>query len=300
MPATFFALPGNEALAGSLAAAHGAEPARYEMRQFPDGEFYIRIEEPPDDKPVYLVCTLDRPTDKILPLMLLGATARDLGARAVGLICPYLPYMRQDKRFHIGEGVTSRYFAAMLGRSFDSLLTIDPHLHRYKALSEVYDIPATALHAAPLLAGWIRDNVRNPVLVGPDSESAQWVAAVAKLAGTPWIVLEKTRRGDRDVSVSVPDVEKWASRTPVLVDDIISTARTMIETVGHLQDAGLAPPVCVGVHALFAGSAYDDLQRTGVARVATCNTVIHPSNAIDVTGLLVDALKRHEGAKAAS
>ena len=300
MPTTFFALPGNEALAGSLAAAHGAAPGRYEMRQFPDGEFYIRIEEPLDDRPVYLVCTLDRPTDKVLPLMLLAATARDLGAPAVDLICPYLPYMRQDKRFHPGEGVTSRYFAMTLNRTFDSLLTIDPHLHRYKSLSEIYDIPATALHAAPMLSGWIRDNVESPVLVGPDSESAQWVAAVAKRAGAPWIVLEKTRRGDRDVSVSVPHVEKWASRTPVLVDDIISTARTMIETVGHLRTAGLAPPVCVGVHAIFADSAYDDLQRAGVAQIATCNTVVHSSNAIDVTGLLVDALKHHDGAAAES
>jgi len=104
------------------------------------------------------------------------------------------------------------------------------------------------------------------------------------------VVLTKVRHGDRDVEVSVPDVDKWQGMTPVLVDDIISTARTMIETVGHLRAAGLAPPVCIGVHGLFAGTAYGDLQESGVARIVTSNTVPHETNAIDVSGLLATGL----------
>src|SRR5690606_18318447 len=99
-------------------------------------------------------------------------------------------------------------------------------------------------------SSWIA-GLGDPLLVGPDSESGQWVSAVARAAGVPYIVLRKTRRGDHDVSVSVPDVERHRHRTPVLIDDIISTARTMIETVVHLKRAGLRPPVCIGVHAVF-------------------------------------------------
>ncbi|MDA1098584.1 MAG: phosphoribosyltransferase family protein [Proteobacteria bacterium] len=146
--------------------------------------------------------------------------------------------------------------------------------------------PAVALHAAPAIAAWIRNTIPDPVLVGPDSESEQWVAAVANDAGAPFMVLEKTRRGDRDVQVSVPDIERWRECTPVLVDDIISTARTMIETVGHLKAAAMAPPVCIGIHAVFADNAYDELKAAGAGQVVTCNTIPHPSNAIDMTGLI--------------
>ena len=91
--------------------------------------------------------------------------------------------------------------------------------------------------------------------------------------------------------MSVPDVQRWRDRTPVLVDDIVSTARTMIETVRHLRHAGMKPPVCVAIHAVFSGSAYEDLRAAGVARVVTANTVVHPSNEIDVASLLADGVR---------
>jgi ribose-phosphate pyrophosphokinase len=77
----------------------------------------------------------------------------------------------------------------------------------------------------------------------------------------------------------------------VLVDDIISTARTMMAAIRHLAGLGLAGPVCVGVHAVFAGTAYADLAAASVARIATCNTFVHESNAIDVSEPLADAVR---------
>ena len=130
------------------------------------------------------------------------------------------------------------------------------------------------------------------MLIGPDSESEQWVTAVAADAGAPFVVLEKTRRGDRDVEVSIPEVGKWRDRTPVLVDDIISTARTMIETVGHVRAAGLKSPVCIGIHAVFTDNAYVELKQAGAGEIVTCNTIGHDSNRINVSGLIASAVRR--------
>jgi ribose-phosphate pyrophosphokinase len=294
-----FALPNNERMSRSLESAlNDGVPQTSErcaaqglatVRRFPDGETYIRLETPARGRDVAMVCTLDRPDDKVLPLLFLAATARDLGAASVGLIAPYLAYMRQDRRFAEGEGVTSSYFALLLSASFDWLVTVDPHLHRRSSLAEIYSIPTEVVHAAPRVAQWIRAAVRRPLLVGPDSESAQWVAAIAEAAGAPSIVLEKVRRGDRDVSVTIPDVERWHEHTPVLIDDIVSTAKTMIETVHHLGRAGLGPPVCIGVHVVFAPGAYDELRAAGAAAVVTCNTIPHPSNEIDLSADLARA-----------
>lgn len=287
-----FALPGNEAIARSLATALGAELGVSEVRHFPDGDSYIRLDTSVAGKTVILVSTLDRADEKFLPLSFMAATARDLGAICVGLVCPYLAYMRQDKRFRPGEAVSSVYFAKLLSETLDWLVTVDPHLHRHHSLDEIFSIPAVALHAAPYLASWIKDNVPEPVLIGPDSESEQWVAAVASGAGAPYVVLDKVRNGDRDVEVSVPDLGKDAGRTPVLVDDIISTGRTMIAGIRHLTTTGHRPPVCVGVHAVFAGDAYAALHAAGAAKIVTCNTIPHESNAIDVAAPIAEGVRR--------
>ena len=304
MTIVLLAAPGNERVAESLESAlnggtvgtperpRAAERAMSTLHRFPDGETYVRVEMPLAGREVGVICTLDRPDDKLLPLLFLAATARDLGASRVGLVAPYLAYMRQDRRFMEGEGVTSTYFASLLSRGFDWLVTVDPHLHRRASLAEIYRIPTAVVHAAPRVAAWIRTSVRQPLLIGPDAESAQWVAAVAEAASVPSIVLEKVRRGDRDVTVTVPNVERWRDHTPVLVDDIVSTAKTMIETVRHVRQAGLAPPVCVGVHAVFAPGGYEELREAGAAIVVTCNTISHASNAIDLVPDLAEATVR--------
>ncbi len=289
MKPLLLALPGNEVIGGKLAALLGAEYAVPETRSFPDGETYVRINADVKARDIILACSLDRPDAKFLPLMFLAETAKDIQANSVGLISPYLAYMRQDARFKPGEGITSSYFARALSQHVDWLVTVDPHLHRHQSLPEIYTIPAAAVHAWPAIAAWVRDNVPLPLIVGPDSESAQWVAEVARGADAPYIVLEKHRHGDRDVEVSAPDMRSWRGRTPVLVDDIISTAQTLIETVHRLQIAGASGIIAVGIHGLFAGRAYDELSTAGVRKIVTCNTVAHPSNAIDVTALLAGA-----------
>lgn len=291
MNAVIFALPGNDALAAALAQHLGAELGRTEQRRFPDGESYSRLDTDVAGRHVVIAATLHNPDARFLPLAFLAATARELCARRVGLVAPYLAYMRQDARFRPGEAITSRLFARMLSNEIDWLVTVDPHLHRYPSLKTVYPIDTDVVAAAPAIAEWIKLNVERPLVIGPDEESAQWVSAVALAAGAPHVVLRKVRRGDRDVEVSLPEVERWRDRTPVLVDDIISTARTLAAAARHLRVAGMAPPVCIGAHAVFAGDAYEALLAAGVSRIVTCNTIPHASNAIDVVTALAEPVR---------
>lgn len=291
MTALLFApLPGNESVAEGLARALDAEVTQIETRRFPDGETYLRFSGAVEGCDVALVCTLDRPDGKFLQVVFAASTARQLGARRVGLVCPYLAYMRQDKRFRPGEAVTSEVFARLLSAEIAWLVTVDPHLHRHGALSEIYSVPTLAVQAAPRLAQWIRGEVEKPLIIGPDSESKQWVSAVAESAGAPHIVLRKVRRGDREVEVSVPEAERWRDRTAVLVDDIVSTGRTMVAAVEHLTAAGMAPPVCLAIHAVCAEGSAEALRAAGAARLVTTNTIRHESNRIDLTPEVASAV----------
>lgn len=286
-----FALPGNERLAHRLCEQLDADAGACLVRTFPDGELYVRVDSPVAGRRVILACTLHQPQDKLLPLLFLAATCRDLGATEVGLVAPYLAFMRQDQRFRPGEGVTSTYFAELLSRSLSWLVTVDPHLHRWHALEQIYAIPTRVAHAAPAIAAWVREAVRDPVIVGPDAESEQWACAVAGELGVPCVVLEKVRRGDREVYITAPDLAAHRGRTPVLLDDIVSTGRTMIEAAAQLERAGLAAPVCVCVHAVFADHAYEELVAAGMARVASCDTITHESNLISVDDAVATAVR---------
>lgn len=290
MSATICALPGNEAFAARLRDALGAENLPLEWRRFPDGESYLRFVESCRGKDIGFICTLNNPDPKIMALHFAARTARELGARSVGLVAPYLAYMRQDRRFQEGEAVTSIHFAALLSSSFDWLATVDPHLHRYGSLSEVYTIPAQAVSAAPALADWIKENVAQPLIIGPDSESEQWAAGVAAVCGAPHAVMSKTRLGDRSVRVEAPSLLQWKDRTPVLLDDIVSSAHTMALAAVRVTEQGLREPLCVAVHGVFAEGALAALREAGVTRIVTCNTVPHESNAIDVAELMARAV----------
>jgi ribose-phosphate pyrophosphokinase len=289
--ALVLALPGSESLGRRIGELGQIPIGAVESRRFPDCESYVRIDAECTQKSIVLVCTLDRPDDKLLPLVFLADAVRELGASRVGLVAPYLAYLRQDRRFHRGEAVTSRTFAGLLSRYVDWLVTIDPHLHRYGSLSQIYSVPNRIVHAAPALAQWIAAHADRPLLVGPDEESEQWVSDVASRAGAPYVVLRKTRRGDSIVEISAPDVGAYRANTPVVLDDIVSSARTMVETVKSLVAAGLTAPVCVGVHALFSKDAEQALRAAGAAQVATTNSVPHATNRIDIVPLLIPAVR---------
>lgn len=289
-PLVFTALRADS-LGERVRAALGGERGDLTLRRFPDDETYLRLDTDPRDREVVVVCDLHHPDAKTVPLALLCEAARDLGARRVGVVAPYMPYMRQDARFKPLEGITSRYYGKLLSGVADWLVTVDPHLHRHAALSEVVTVPHRVVSAAAPVAEWVKEQVKDPFLVGPDSESAQWAERIAALAGAPHVVLEKTRRGDRDVEITVPDLERWRDRTPVLVDDIVSTGTTLIETLGHVRRAGLRPAVCVVIHALFSGDAWQNLEAARPARLVTCDAVPHLTNAIDLSGPIADAIR---------
>lgn len=287
--AMFFAMPGREALAQELAELTASDFGALEVRQFPDGESYVRILSDVTRQDVFLVCGLDYPDAKFLSLAFAARTIRSLGASSIGLIAPYLPYLRQDKAFEEGEAITSKVFADLLGREFDSLITIDPHLHRYASLDAVYGIPTRAVCSAELIGHWVKENVDAALIVGPDSESAQWVEEIARAAGTPWFTFRKERRGDRDVQLAAPSLTAWRDHIPVLVDDIVSSGTTMVEGAKLLRAAGLPPPYCIAFHALFDEATGARIERLA-RKFLTTDTVPNKFSYFRVAPLMAGQL----------
>lgn len=281
-----FHFPDDDRLAQKLIGHMDVEVGTLEWHRFPDRESLITLHGDCAGRDVVMICTLSDPDAKSLPLYFAASTARELGARRIGLVAPYLGYMRQDQRFRPGQSRSAHTYAKLLSTTFDWLVTVDPHLHRLGSLDEIFSIPTVAVSAMPAVSDWIRAHVRNPVIVGPDRESAQWAEHVARSLDVPCVVLDKLRSGDRDVRVSAPDPAIIRSGNPVVVDDIASSGRTLAGVIAELSELGVGNLTCVVVHALFAEGADETILEAGARHIVSTNTVPHATNGIDVTPLI--------------
>ncbi|WP_297528055.1 ribose-phosphate diphosphokinase [Thiohalobacter sp.] len=289
MTALLLGFPEYAAQARALAQAAGLAHGEIDIHHFPDGESRVRLPPALPDR-VVLVRSLNAPNDKLVELLLAAATARELGARHLTLVAPYLCYMRQDTAFHAGEAVSQRIVGRWLAEHFDRLVTVDPHLHRTPELGAA--VPVTQpvrLSAAALIGRAAAENYAEPVLLGPDAESAQWVSEAAAAAGSEWGVATKVRRGDREVAIRLPE-RSWQGRTVVLVDDVAASGMTLARTAEALHAAGATQVHAMVTHALFDAETERLLHEAGIADIASTDSVPHPSNRLSLAPLLAPAV----------
>ncbi|MCK9504974.1 MAG: ribose-phosphate diphosphokinase [Porticoccaceae bacterium] len=278
-----------------LADSLQATMAAVDIHRFPDGESLVTLPPQLPDTVVFLRGLHD-PNSKLIELYLAIATAKSLGCRRAILVTPYLCYMRQDKVFHQGQGISQQIIGDLLSGWVDDLITVDPHLHRIANLFEALPhCRSQALSAAPLLGDYLRNRGLgssdcNGVLVGPDAESRQWVAQVAERCGLDYVVASKIRSGDRSVQVTLPDYS-YAGKEAILVDDVISSGNTMMEAARQLHDRGAVAVSAICTHGLFAPGAEAAMASAGINPVITTNAIPHSSNKIDLSPLLANAIK---------
>ncbi|MGP1629996.1 MAG: ribose-phosphate diphosphokinase [Giesbergeria sp.] len=284
----------DEALAGArLAAATGLVPLAVECHRFPDGEIRLRL--PVDGAGqlphrAVLLRSLYQPNEKLVELLIAAQAARGLGVQHLTLVTPYLAYMRQDIAFHPGEAVSQRIVGPFLASLFDAVVTVDPHLHRVARLEEAVPARACAVvSGAPLLADWIAAQHASPLLMGPDGESAQWVAQAAARHGFDHAVCHKTRHGDRSVTVTLPPMPVVGRRV-VLLDDMASTGHTLAQATRLLLAAGALSVDVAVTHALLSDADLATLHAAGAGAFWSTDCVPHASNCVFMAQTLAESL----------
>ena len=290
MKPLIYAFPDEAGPARRLAEALRCRLALVEVHTFPDGEILPRVAASPPTAILYR--SLNRPNEKIVELLLVTDALRRAGAQKVILIAPYLPYMRQDKLFHPGEPISQHVLAGLLNRTFDRILTVDPHLHRTASLHEIRPT-ASLVHGMDALASYLRyfRFDRRTLVVGPDQESGPWVHRLSEQLDLEAVVFEKQRHGDRSIEISIPAGFDATNRPVLLVDDICSSGSTLCEVVRKLRSAGAQSVAVFVTHALCDANVLKELGQAGADRLISSDACVHRTNVVELADVLAEALR---------
>lgn len=261
-----------------------------DIHYFPDQESRVTIPLT-NIKHAIIYCGLEHPNNKLIELLFSVETLRAQGCSKTSLIAPYLCYMRQDIAFHKGEAISQKIIGQYLGNLFDNIITIDAHLHRTLSLNDIF--PATnAIHvsATNLFSDYLVTENIKAVLLGPDEESLQWVELISQQTRLPCVTARKTRHGDKQVSIALPEYD-FKNKDIILVDDVVSSGGTLIEITQQLTKIGARKIYVMVTHALCDNNVTQALQQAGVEQLWSSDSIPHQTNKVSIIPLLAQHVK---------
>jgi ribose-phosphate pyrophosphokinase len=289
--------PASVSLGGEVSELLQAEPLTYDCERFPDGEMQVALRSSARGRDVYLLQSTSPPVDQhLIELLLLADACRRAGAARLTGVLPYFGYARQERRT-ARRSLGARVAADILATGgFDRLMLVDAHT---PAIEGFFTTPLDHLTAVPLLAAAAQRHLGDaPVVVAPDLGAVKLAREYSRLLQAPMAFVHKTRLSGQDVEAHgvIGDVR---DRTPLIVDDMLSTGGTVEAAIGALRQAGAREPVTVVVtHALLVGAAHQLLRRLPIAHLVVGNTVAventHdlPLDVTSVAPLLATAIRR--------
>ncbi|MFB6246145.1 MAG: ribose-phosphate diphosphokinase [Candidatus Pacearchaeota archaeon] len=262
------------------------EHSKLKVEEFPDGELHLRFDDKAKikNREVLLVQSFyGNPNDKIVETLFAAQSAKKRGAKQVKLLALYFPYFRQDKEFEKGEIVSIDILSKMF-KFFDRIYAVEPHLHRIDYIQDVME-NGKKIDLSPILADQIKKwKLDNPIFIGPDDESYQWARSVAEKLGAKSTILSKKRKGDRDVKVELKNSIILEDSPVVIIDDIVSTGKTMLETVKKIGKREPSQIYIIAIHGIFADpKTLKELEKH--AKVISTNTIPSERSKIDISDI---------------
>lgn len=274
--------PASEELAKSLAMRMEIELVKAEFKVFADGESRFTCDAKVSGKTVYLVQSTYPPVDQhLMQLFIAAHQLSQEGARVVAVV-PYLAYARQDKEFLPGEGVTLGVVSHLMrSAGVRRVVTVDIHSPEGLAL---FSIPIHSVSAIPSLADYALKtlNLNDPAVIAPDFGASKRTEAFASLYGAKLLQLSKSRdrvTGAVTIKKQALDVK---GKEVMIVDDVVQRGDTMATASELVLGEGASKVYAICVHGLFIGEAVHKLEKAGVSKILSTNTVPSAHSAIDV------------------
>ena len=296
---------GHPQMAQAIARELGVELTPVTLARYPDAEL-VRIDGSIRNGDIYIVQpTPPSPEPHLIELLLIADAARRAGAARICAVTPYVGYSRQDRRA-AGDrtAVGGRVVANMVDSGgFDRFVTVDLH---QPAMEGFFSTPVEHIEAFGPLLEALREASPRGTVVAPDVGAAKLADRFAEALSLPMAVVHKTRLSGTEV-VATRVTGDVAGRTPIIVDDMITTGGTVRAAVEAVTSAGAHGPVTVAVtHGIFSAEAPARLAGLGIERLIATDTVPITSDGIpglqvvSIAPMLAETIRRlHDGSSIA-
>lgn len=295
-------------LAQSICEELGLPLGSATVDRFGDGEIRVKIEENVRGVDVFIIQSTQSPSENLFELLLMLDAARRASARRITVVIPYYGYARQDKKDEPRVPITAKLVADLLTQSGASrALMLDLHAEQIQGF---FDIPVDHLYATPVMAEYFgKLDLGSYTVVAPDAGGARRARGYAKRMGNlPMAIVDK-RREEKDRPEALNLVGDVRDKVCLLLDDLISTGRTLIQATDILLDKGAREVRVAATHGVFAGEAIERLSASPIKEIVLTDSLPVQARLEDndkftvlsVARLLSEAMRRiHNGESVSS
>lgn len=280
--------PETKEIAKKVANSLNAEYTEIFTEDFPDSEYHIALKKNPKNKVIVIFNSLTKePDNKLIETILAAGIAKDYGAKKIILLATYFPYLRQDQHFLKYDSFSSKYIIKLLS-NFDKIIVVDPHLHRINSMKQLSQ-KAESISTITLIADYIKKRFKNDfTIIGPDIESSQWASKIARILNKKVVILKKKRFSSKKVKQKIS--KQKISKNAIIIDDIISTGRTIIGALKLAKKSGAENIYCIGIHGILIDNANKLIEKH--AELITTNTIPNPFAKIDISPVVIKRLEQ--------
>lgn len=286
----------NVELAQKVAGHLGIELSDTSIRNFSDGEIWVKFEDNVRGVDLFIIQSTFAPADNLMELLMMIDAARRASAKRITAVIPYYGYARQDRKDQPRVAVTAKLVANLIERAgADRVITIDLHSSQIQGF---FDIPMDHLYASPVLIRAIKKLNLDPVaFAAPDVGGAKTARSYAKRLGGDLVIVDK-RRPQHNVAEIMHVVGDVKDKNVMIVDDMIDTGTTFVNCAEALKDKGAIQVVGVCVHPVFSGAALDKIEASSaVSKVFVTDTIpmkrdLDKIQVVSVGELLAEAIIR--------
>lgn len=276
-----FAGRSNPQLAQEISKELGMPLGKLTIKNFNDGEIYVKFEENIRNEEVFIIQSTNPPADNIIELLLMLDAARRASAGSVTAVIPYYGYARQDRKDKPRVPISARLFldtfeAVGAGR----IITMDLHSPQIQGF---VNIPFDHLYSRLVLLERLKKmnlTADNGVVLSPDMGSARMGQAYARYLDVGFALIDKRRPAHNRAEV-VHLVGHLADRHVVIIDDMIDTAGTLLSASESAMEHGAKSITAVATHGLFSEPARERLLSAPIDKIIVTNTTTIDPKELD-------------------
>ncbi len=288
----------NPVLVGEIATQLDATLANVMCDRFPEGEIRVQIRDNIRGKDVFIVqSTCTPPNDNLMELLILIDAARRASAARITAVLPFFGYARQDRKDRPRVPITAKLVANLLTHAAaDRVLTMDLHAGQIQGF---FDIPVDHLYSINVLGEYLQQKqLQNLVVVSPDAGGIKMARAYSKLLNAPLAIVDK-RREDATETHVMSIIGEVSGRNVVLIDDMVSTAGSLVEASKALKKQGALDIYAAVVHPILCGPAIERIRTSPIKELIVTNSIplsddkkLPNITQLSVANLLAEAIKR--------